>query len=288
MNITPQLIKQLRDETGAGFMDCKQALEKAAGDLEQAKVILREKGAVIATRRAGKETNQGLIGARVSEDRQVGVLIDLRCETDFVARNEEFRQLAEELLSHLLAFGQEISLESLSEQPLAHDPSLTFGKRIELTMGKVGERLELNRYAVVRVDEGGRGVVDAYIHHNGRVGTLVAITGSSDPETLRALAHEVAIQIAWSAPEYLTRDQVPPERLQQELEIEKQRALNEGRPEKAAEQIARGRVEKNFIRRACLLEQPYYRDDTMTIGNLLQQRDATARVKRFMRFEVGE
>lgn len=287
MSITPQMIKELRDETGAGFMDCKQALEQAGGDMEEARKILRQKGAVIATKRASKEVNQGVIAGKVSADGRTGVLIDLRCETDFVARNEEFLALAEELLQAVEAFGQEGQLETLLQQPAPSDPSLTLEKRIELVMGKTGERIALQNYAIAHVPEGANGVVDVYIHHNKMVGVMVVLTGSADADTLRQLAHEVAIQIAWSTPTYISKDEIPQEEIQKELEIEKQRALNEGKPEQVAENIARGRVQKGYIQKVALLEQPYYRDESKTIGALLKEKGADITVQRFVRLEVG-
>jgi elongation factor Ts len=287
MSITPQMIKELRDETGAGFMDCKQALEQAGGDMEKARLILREKGAIIATKRASKEVNQGVIAGKVSDDLRTGALIDLRCETDFVARNEEFQTLASELLDQVLAFGQEGQLELLLQQPSLHDPSLTVEKRIELVMGKTGERIALQNYALARVPNGQNGVVDVYIHHNKLVGVMVVLTGSADTQALQSLAHEIAIQIAWSAPAYLTRDEIPAEELEREMQIEKQRALNEGKPEHIAENIARGRVQKGFIQRVVLLEQPYYRDESLTIGQLIQQTGTDVQVRRFVRMEIG-
>jgi len=287
MSITPQMIKELRDETGAGFMDCKQALEQAGGDMEKARLILREKGAIIATKRASKEVNQGVIAGKVSDDLRTGALIDLRCETDFVARNEEFQTLASELLDQVLAFGQEGQLELLLQQPSLHDPSLTVEKRIELVMGKTGERIALQNYALARVPNGENGVVDVYIHHNKLVGVMVVLTGSADTQALQSLAHEIAIQIAWSAPAYLTRDEIPADELEREMQIEKQRALNEGKPEHIAENIARGRVQKGFIQRVVLLEQPYYRDESLTIGQLIQQTGTDVQVRRFVRMEIG-
>ena len=287
MSITPQMIKELRDETGAGFMDCKQALEQAGGDIEKARLILREKGAIIATKRASKEVNQGIIAGKVTDDMRTGALVDLRCETDFVARNEEFQALASELLEQVLAFGQEGQREALLQQPSLSDPTLTVEKRIELVMGKTGERIALQNYALARVPDGQNGVVDVYIHHNKLVGVMVVLTGSADAPALQSLAHEIAIQIAWSAPTYLTRDEVPAEELERELQIEKQRALNEGKPEQIAENIARGRVQKGFIQRVVLLEQPYYRDESLTIGKLIQQTGADIQVSRFVRMEVG-
>jgi elongation factor Ts len=287
MSISPQLIKALRDETGAGFMDCKNALEQAGGDIEKARLILREKGAIIATKRASKEVNQGVIAGALSEDGRTGVLIDLRCETDFVARNEEFLKLADELLHHVLAVGAEGQMDAILQRPTRADNSLTVEKLIELTIGKTGESIVFQNYAVARVPEGENGVVDIYIHHNKLVGAMVVLTGSADKETMQNLAHEIAIQIAWSAPQYLSKDEIPAEVLQQELQIEKQRAINEGKPENIAENIARGRVNKGFIQKVALLEQPFYKDESKTIGDMLKAAGSDLKVVRFVRLEVG-
>jgi len=287
MSISPQLIKALRDETGAGFMDCKNALEQAGGDIEKARLILREKGAIIATKRASKEVNQGVIAGALSEDGRTGVLIDLRCETDFVARNEEFLKLADELLHHVLAAGAEGQMDAILQRPTRADNSLTVEKLIELTIGKTGERIVFQNYAVARVPEGENGVVDIYIHHNKLVGAMVVLTGSADKETMQNLAHEIAIQIAWSAPQYLSKEDIPDEVLQQELQIEKQRAINEGKPENIAENIARGRVNKGFIQKVALLEQPFYKDESKTIGDMLKAAGSDLKVVRFVRLEVG-
>jgi elongation factor Ts len=209
MSISPQLIKTLRDETGAGFMDCKNALEQAGGDMEKARLILREKGAIIATKRASKEVNQGVIAGALSADGRMGALIDLRCETDFVARNEEFLKLADDLLQHVLAVGEEGQLDAILQRPSLADSSLTVEKQIEIAIGKTGERIAFQNYAVARVPEGENGVVDIYIHHNKLVGVMVVLTGSADKDTLQNLAHEIAIQIAWSAPQYLSKDEIP-------------------------------------------------------------------------------
>jgi elongation factor Ts len=287
MSISPQLIKTLRDETGAGFMDCKNALEQAGGDMEKARLILREKGAIIATKRASKEVNQGVIAGALSADGRMGALIDLRCETDFVARNEEFLKLADDLLQHVLAVGEEGRLDAILQRPSLADSSLTVEKQIEIAIGKTGERIAFQSYAVARVPDGENGVVDIYIHHNKLVGVMVVLTGSADKDTLQNLAHEIAIQIAWSAPQYLSKDEIPADVLQQELEIEKQRAIKEGKPENVAENIARGRVNKGFIQKVALLEQPFYKDESKTIGDMLRAAGGDLRVVRFVRLEVG-
>lgn len=287
MSISPQLIKSLRDETGAGFMDCKNALEQAGGDIEKARLILREKGAIIASKRASKEVNQGVIAGKLSKDGRTGALIDLRCETDFVARNEEFQNLASELLEHVLAVGEEGKMDAILQRPSLADSSITVEKQIEIAIGKTGERIAFQGYAVARVPEGENGVVDIYIHHNKLVGVMVVLIGGADKATMQNLAHEIAIQIAWSAPQYLSKEEIPAEALQQELEIEKQRALNEGKPENVAENIARGRVNKGFVQKVALLEQPFYKDESKTIGDMLKAAGGDLKVVRFVRMEVG-
>jgi len=285
MSVTPQMIKELRDETGAGFMDCKNALEQANGNMEAARQILRERGIAIAGKRAGRETNQGIIVGRVSDDGHAGVLVDLRCETDFVARNEEFLDLADNLVSQVMAHGQEGDVSDLVDLPYHADTNQTVAQAIEQAIGKTGENIRFARYAVVSVSD--NGLVDAYIHHNKRVGVLVAVTGSASEDALRGLAHEIAIQIAWSAPDYITKEEVPAEVIEREIEIEKQRALNEGKPENIAVNIAQGRVNKEFFQKAVLLEQPYYRDNALTIGKLAAQTGSDVQVQGFVRFEVG-
>lgn len=285
MSVTAQMVKELRDETSAGFMDCKNALEQANGDMEAARQILRERGIAIAGKRAGRETNQGIIAGRVSPDGHTGALIELQCETDFVARNEEFLALAENLVSQVLAHGQEGEASDLIDLAYHADSSQTVAQAIEQTIGKTGENIRFARYAVVSVS--GNGLVDTYIHHNKRVGVLVALTGSASEETLRNLAHEIAIQVAWSAPTYIAKEEVPTEVIEREIEIEKQRALNEGKPENIAVNIAQGRVNKEFFQKAVLLEQPYYRDNTLTIGKLMAQTGNNVQVQSFVRFEVG-
>lgn len=285
MSVTAQMVKELRDETSAGFMDCKNALEQANGDMEAARQILRERGIAIAGKRAGRETNQGIIAGRVSADGHIGALIELQCETDFVARNEEFLVLAENLVSQVLAHGQEGEVSDLIDLAYHADSSQTVAQAIEQTIGKTGENIRFARYAVVSVS--GNGLVDTYIHHNKRVGVLVALTGSASEETLRNLAHEIAIQVAWSAPTYIAKEEVPAEVIEREIEIEKQRALNEGKPDNIAVNIAQGRVNKEFFQKAVLLEQPYYRDNALTIGKLVAQTGNDVQVQRFVRFEVG-
>jgi elongation factor Ts len=285
MSVTPKMIKELRDETSAGFMDCKNALEQANGDLEAARQILRERGVAIAGKRAGRDTNQGIIVGRVSDDGRTGVLVDLRCETDFVARNEEFMALADNLISQVLAHGQNGEVSEMLDLPYYADASWTVAQAIEQAIGRTGENIRFARYAVVKVS--GDGLVDAYIHHNKRVGVLVALTGSTGEEALRNLAHEIAIQVAWSAPTFVTREEVPAEVIEREIEIEKQRALNEGKPENIAANIAQGRVNKDYIQKAVLLEQPYYRDNALTIGKLMAQTGSDTQVQCFVRLEVG-
>lgn len=287
MSISPQLIKELRDETGAGFMDCKSALEQAGGDMEKARLILREKGAIVASKRASKEVNQGVIAGLVSDDGRTGALIDLRCETDFVARNEEFQNLAAELLQHVMAVGEEGKMDTIMQRPALSDSSITVEKQIEIAIGKTGERIAFQNYAIARVPDGENGVVDIYIHHNKLVGVMVVLTGSADLAAMQNVAHEIAIQIAWSTPQYLSREEIPAETLQQELEIEKQRAVNEGKPENVAENIARGRVNKNFVQKVALLEQPFYKDESKTIGDLLKAVGPDLKIVRFVRMEVG-
>ncbi len=279
--VTPQMIKELRDETGAGFMDVKKALEEASGNLDAARTILREKGAVIASKRADREANQGIIATAVSSDGTKGTMIDLRCETDFVARNDDFIALANDMIGKAPGAS---SVEELLDQA-SSAAGETIGQALERIMGKIGEKIELKR--VVQVGDGS-GLVDAYLHHNKKVGVLVHMTGSADSSVLRETAHEVGIQLAAFPAQYLHREDVPQNVIDSELEIETQRAINEGKPAEQAAKIAQGRLEKAFYQANVLIEQPYFRDPSIKIKDLVKKAGEDAKIKQFVRFGVGE
>ncbi|MCG0237995.1 MAG: translation elongation factor Ts [Firmicutes bacterium] len=288
--ITAAMVKELREKTGAGMMDCKKALEEAGGDINRAIDILREKGLAAAAKKAARVAAEGLIAAHVSGDGKVGALVEVNCETDFVARNEEFRTFAL-TLARQVAEKAPADLEALLKQPYAGGDGVTVEEFVKGLVAKIGENQSVRRFVRMAVD--GEGVVHHYIHGGtdaGRVGVLVQVAGSSAP-AVHELAHELCLQIASMRPQYLRREEVPEEVLEHERQVQRQKALNEGKPEKIVDRIVQGQIEK-FFRENVLLEQAWVKDDKKKIADLVreysQKVGAELQVVRFARFEVGE
>jgi len=292
--INIEMIKELRETTGAGVLAAKKALESSGGDFEQAVRQLREKGLVKAAKRAGRETAEGRVEAR-SEEGRVGLLIEINCETDFVGRNENFVAFAGGVADHFFACAQE-------EQPLAEVMALPFVKDsdttpVELLQAQVsttGENMAVRRF--VRYDLGDRpGVVEIYQHPGNRIAVMLELNSETpvgaDKEAFAALAHDLALHIAFAAPLYLTREETPAEKMEAEKAIYRKRALEEGKPEAIVERIVEGRLKK-FYQDAVLLEQPFVKDDKSPVGKLIEQQAAAlgekATVRRFVRYELGE
>ncbi|MFM5905874.1 MAG: translation elongation factor Ts [Micrococcales bacterium] len=272
-NYTAADVKALRDRSGAGMMDCKNALDEAEGNIEKAIEVLRLKGLKGVTKREGRSTSNGLVVARVSGG--TGTLIELACETDFVAKADKFVALAEQIADAVVAAGAETL-----EQALA--ASLN-GKTVEAAINDeaaiIGEKVELRRIAVVK-----DAAVDAYLHRTSKdlppqVGVLVAYSGS-DAET----AHDVAVHIAAFSPSYLTRDEVPAETVENERRIVAETARNEGKPEAALPKIVEGRV-NGFFKENVLVEQDFAKDNKLSVQKVLDNSGLT--VSAFVRFRVG-
>ena len=272
-NYTAADVKTLRERSGAGMMDCKGALDEANGDIEKAMEVLRLKGLKGVTKREGRTTSNGLVVARVNGG--TGYLIELACETDFVAKAEKFVALAEAVADAVVAAGAE-DLESALKATLN-------GKSVEDAINDeaaiMGEKVELRRVAVVKGD-----AVDAYLHRTSKdlppqVGVLVAFSGS-DADT----AHDVAVHIAAYSPTVLHRDEVPAETVATERRIAEETARNEGKPEAALPKIVEGRV-NGFFKENVLLEQDFAKDAKLTVSKVLE--NAGVQVSAFVRFRVG-
>lgn len=272
-NYTAADVKALRDRSGAGMMDCKNALDEADGNIEKAIEVLRLKGLKGVTKREGRSTSNGLVVARVAGG--TGTLIELACETDFVAKADKFVALAEQIADAIVAAGA----ESL-EQALAADLG---GKTVEAAINDeaaiIGEKVELRRIAVVK-----DAAVDAYLHRTSKdlppqVGVLVAYAGN-DADT----AHDVAVHIAAFSPSYLTRDEVPAETVENERRIVAETARNEGKPEAALPKIVEGRV-NGFFKENVLVEQDFAKDNKLSVQKVLDNSGLT--VSAFVRFRVG-
>jgi len=281
--VSVELIKQLREKTGAGFTDCKNALEAVQGDLNAAIEYLRQRGAVIAAKRADRIAREGVVLAETTPDGQRAALLELNCETDFVARNEEFLAFAQAILRTLLD-AQPRSEEELWNTDIG---GKTLGNWRDEMLAKVGEKIELRRYELLVTD----GHLTAYVHAGSRLATVVETEPANPPEELRPLLRDLAMQVAAMQPLYVRREEVSPEIVERERELHRQQALSEGKPEAVARRIAEGKLEK-FFQEQCLLEQAYIRDSSRTVAEVLQsaaqQHGVPLRVRRFWRYLLGE
>lgn len=260
------MVKSLRDRTGAGMMDCKKALVENGGDEEKAIAWLRERGLSKAAKRAGRSTTEGLVTIVLSDDGKSAAMSELKCETDFVAKNEEFIALAEGITHKALEMKTD-DVEALPENVT----DLT-----EL-IGKIGENMQVGRLAYMTLS--GTGLIGSYVHSNNKLGVLVELTGDATPE----LAKDVAMQIAAANPICISPDQLPQETLDQEREIYLNQAKEEGKPDQIAEKIVEGRIRK-YYQEVCLIEQAFIKDDKQTIKDILGKNVSVA---RFFRFSVA-
>jgi len=276
MSISAADVKKLREATGVGMMDCKKALVESNGDFEAAIDLLRTKGQKVAAKRADREAKEGIVSSGTTDDGATAILVEVNCETDFVARNEDFQSYTAEIaalvLSNLpadrdaflaatLSNGQSVA-ESLTEQT-----------------GKIGEKIDVRRTAVMTSDGGN---VVSYIHPGSRLGVLVDISGSGD---LEATGRDVAMQVAALNPVATNRDEVPAQVQEKEMAIAAEQAREEGKPEQIIDRIATGKLERYF-KDNVLLEQPFVKDSSMTVGQMLKAADAE--VRTFIRFALGE
>ncbi|BBZ45028.1 translation elongation factor Ts [Mycobacterium parmense] len=276
-NFTAADVKRLRELTGAGMLDCKNALTESNGDFDKAVEALRIKGAKDVGKRAERATAEGLVAAKG------GALVELNSETDFVAKNAEFQALADQIVDAALD-AKATDVEALKASPISKDSATkTVEQAIADLSAKIGEKLELRRATFFD------GNVEAYLHKRAAdlppaVGVLVEFTGS-DPDTSRAAAHAVALQIAALKARYLSRDDVPEDVVASERRIAEETAKAEGKPEQALPKIVEGRL-NGFFKDAVLLEQPSVSDNKKTVKALLDEAGVT--VTRFVRFEVGQ
>jgi elongation factor Ts len=280
MDITSEMIKKLRDKTGAGMMDCKRALESTGGDMDAAIEHLRKKGAAIGQKRSDRATKEGVIVTRVSGNAETGVVVEVNCETDFVGRSEDF-----------VRFGHAVAEAIEIHKPQSLDAVLGIataaGKKISDLMNdvlaKVGEKIDLRRFQII---EAPNGIVSAYTHLGNRIGVLVELEGVAAGTPV---ARDVAMQIAAMNPAVVTRDQVDKVWIERELDIYRTQAKNEGKPAQIQDKIAQGRLEK-FYQEVVLTEQTYIKDPGKTIRDVLRESNPAqpGAVKRFTRFHLGE
>lgn len=281
-NITAQQVKELRDKTGAGMADCKKALVESGGDMEAAVDFLRKKGAASAEKRADKDTNEGLVTTKVADNGQAASIVQISCETDFVARNEEFVEFADSLAS--VVYEQE---PQDKENLLSAENN---GKKVEDSyneiLAKFSERIDVSKFEKVKTD----GFIVDYIHGGNKLGVLVEVSSSNINDESKALVRDIAMQVAAMNPGFVDRTTVTQDILDKEKELYKQQAAEEGKPADIAERIAEGRINK-FFKENCLVEQQFVKDGNMTVGDVLKQISENAgedvKVNQFVRYSIG-
>ncbi|WP_300663178.1 translation elongation factor Ts [Fluviicola sp.] len=276
MAITASDVNKLRQQTGAGMMDCKNALVEANGDFEAAVDILRKKGQKVAAKRGENEASEGLIFAQTSADNKVGVLLTLNCETDFVAKNDTYRNFVQSLvdiaMNNLPATAEEL-------KGLKYDDKLTVEEKITEQVGVIGEKLDLSGYAVLKGD-----TVVAYNHPGNQLATLVALNKGGD--SVAEAGRQVAMQVAAMNPIALDKDGVDARTIEREIEVGKELAIQEGKPADMAEKIAQGRLTK-FFKENTLLSQEFIRDNKVTVEQFLNSTENGLTVTEFKRFSLS-
>ncbi|MBI4642676.1 MAG: elongation factor Ts [Deltaproteobacteria bacterium] len=276
------MVKTLRDKTNCGFMDCKKALKETEGDLEKAVAYLRQKGIAVAGKRAERATSEGVVLAQVAGDGLSGVLLEVNCESDFVAKTEAFQNFAQ-LLAAQIATAAPAQVDALLAQPWQPQPSLTVQDYLNELIGQTGENIRVRRFSRFA----GRGLVGAYIHFGGRIGVLLELSSAKVTPELTTLAKDLAMQVAASNPLAVTREDVDPAVIAQETAIYQAQARESGKPEKIIERMVTGRLDK-FFKEFCLVEQPFVKNPDITVAQLLKEAGgAELRVVRFTRYQLG-
>jgi len=293
MEITASMVKILRESTGAGMMDCKKALTEAEGDMDKAVDILRTKGLADLAKKAGRATHEGIIGSFISDDARIGSLVEVNCETDFVARNDDFKTFVTSIASHI-ASEAPADVAALLGQPYVERPDVTVEQYLGENVGKIGENLVITRLERFELGSA-HGAVGAYIHGVGNIGVLVEVSAGS-PEAAASpefgtFVKDVAMQIAAAAPIALTEDAVPADVIEHEKAIYMAQAAETGKPEQIQAKIAEGRLQKYF-KEVCLLDQVFVKDPDITITQLSDRLGVTlgtdVSIVRFARFVLGE
>ncbi len=284
MEITAALVNKLRQKTGAGMMDCKKALTEANGDIEKAIEILRKKGAAVAAKRAEKTANEGLVLSKVIDNGKTGVIVEVNCETDFVAKSADFVNFTNDVLNAVIET-RPSSVQELFEK----NPGLKV-KHTDL-LGKIGEKIEVSRFSINKLDEG---MAVDYIHPGSKLGVLVLFEKAQSRQSrddFSSIGKDIAMQIAAMKPICTYREEVPKEIIDKELEIYKELARKEGKPENILDKIATGRLNK-FYQENCLVEQAYIKDNSKTVGDLIKEynskNETGIKIKSFRRYHLGD
>lgn len=285
MGITADLVKQLRDKTNCGFMDCKKALQETQGDLEAAVTYLRQKGIAVATKRAERATSEGHIWSHLGPDGASGVLLEVDCESDFVAKTHSFLAFGDALAAQI-AQNPPADLEALLAQPWQAQAHLTVQEYLNELIGQMGENIRIRRFHRFV----GGGAVAAYIHFGGKIGVLLELKAGANSPELQILAKDLAMQVAATAPLAVSREELDPEVVAREKAIYAAQAKESGKPEKIIEKMVSGRLDK-FCKEVCLMEQAFVKNSDLTVAQLLKEAGGKSggevSVARFVRYQVG-
>lgn len=273
--ITASLVKELREKTGAGMMDCKKVLTETDGDMEKAAELLRERGITKAAKKSDRIAAEGLVYCYLSSDKKLGVVLEVNAETDFVAKNEEFRKFVADTAEHI-AVKNPATVEELLEQTSTVDSTKTIKDILTDKIATIGENMTIRRFARYESD----GLIETYTHGDGKIGVMVECSQGTTE-----VAKDVCMQIAAAKPEYLNESEVPADVVDHEMEILKAQAMNEGKPAEIAEKMVKGRIGK-FYGEICLVNQAFVKNPDIKVSELLKQNNAE--VKRFVRIEKGE
>ena len=282
--ISAKVVMELRGRTGAGMMDCKKALAATEGDIEKAIDFLREKGLAAAAKKQSRIAAEGLVGSYVCKECNTGALVEVNCETDFVAKTDKFQALVNDIAIQIIKKNP-ADVDALLEQTFYKDESTTIGDMVKAATAEIGEKISVRRFARYEAT----GTVDSYIHMGGKVGVLIEAAGVLG-ENAAEVIHDCALQVAAAspvAPEYVRREEVRADHLEHEKEILIAQARNEGKPEKIIEKMVEGRIKK-FYQDVCLLEQAFVKDSDISVQTMINQKAKGLEIVRFTRYKMGD
>ena len=287
--ITSAMVKELRERTAAGMMDCKKALMAADGDMEKAIDWLREKGLAQAAKKASRIAAEGVVAQYVAPCGCIGVIVEVNCETDFVAKTDNFKAFANNVAKHI-AKANPADVDELLTQKFVDDETKTIADLVSEATVAIGEKITVRRFTRVKTE----GVVSTYIHMGGKVGVIVEVetdeVGKAS-DAVKEFAHDLALQVAAAKPEAVRREEVDASKLEKEKEIQRAKALEAGKPEKIVDRIVEGQIEK-YYKEVCLVDQQFVKDGDKTIKSLTAEvakaAGAPLNIVRFARFERGE
>ena len=292
MAITASMVKELRELTGVGMLDCKKALAETDGDMEKAVEYLREKGLAASEKKAGRIASEGVCLSYLNDDKSVGVVVEVNSETDFVAKNPVFREYVLQVAEHI-ANSQAADVEALLAETWKFDTSMTVAEALSSKVAVIGENLKIRRFE--KYAKEGNGTIVSYIHGGGRIGVMIEIACDNVTDAVEEMGKNVAMQIAALNPQFICVDDVPAEFVAKEKEILTQQAMNDpknaSKPANIIEKMIDGRLNKE-MKEICLVEQPYVKDGDLTVKKYIEsvakEVGAPITIKRMVRFETGE